>query len=66
MPQIKLQVAGMQDKSDAKKLIEAGETVEGVKMVNANFETGVVVVTHGDAFNVELFKATITGLGFSA
>ena len=41
MPQTKLQVTGMQDKSDAKKLIEIGEAVANVKLINANFETGV-------------------------
>ena len=65
MPQTKLQVTGMQDKSDAKKLIEIGETVANVKLINANFETGVVVVTHGDGFDEVAFKAAVSAAGFS-
>ncbi len=66
MPQTKLQVTGMKDKNDAKKIIEAGEALAGVKMVNANFETGVVVVTHGDGFDEAAFKASVSAAGFSA
>ncbi len=66
MPQTKLQVTGMKDKNDAKKIIEAGETLAEVKMVNANFETGVVVVTHSDGFDEAAFKAAVSAAGFSA
>lgn len=64
MPQLKLDVTGMSSKDDSKKLIEAVEAVANVRMVNANFETGVVVVTHGDGLDEGAVKTAITGAGF--
>ena len=51
MPQWKLNVSGMTSKEDSRKLIAQAEAVENVRMVNANFETGVVVVTHGEGLD---------------
>ncbi|EGZ45876.1 hypothetical protein HMPREF9370_1490 [Neisseria wadsworthii 9715] len=66
MPQTKLQVNGMSSRDDAKKIIARGETVENVRMVNANYETGVVVVTHFEGFDTAMFKTAINELGFNA
>lgn len=66
MPQTLIQVSGMKDKADSDRLVEKGETVAGVKMVNANHEDGRVVVTHGDGFDEAAFKAAVSELGFSA
>uniref|UniRef100_UPI00359F7888 heavy-metal-associated domain-containing protein n=1 Tax=Jeotgalibaca porci TaxID=1868793 RepID=UPI00359F7888 len=67
MPQWKLDVTGMTTKEDSKKLIAKGEEVAGVRMVNANYETGVVVVTHAaDGFDQAEFKTAIAKLGFNS
>ena len=67
MPQWKLDVTGMASKEDSRKLIAKGEEVSGVRMVNANHETGVVVVTHtADGFDQATFKAAIAELGFNS
>lgn len=66
MPQMLIQVAGMANKTDADRLVAKGETVAGVKMVNANHEDGRVVITHGEGFDVEALKAALNGEGFSA
>lgn len=66
MPQTKLQITGMSSREDAKKIIEKGETIDKVRMVNANHETGVVVITHFEDFDPASFKSAITDLGFSA
>lgn len=66
MPQMLIQVAGMANKTDADRLVVTGEGVPGVKMVNANHEDGRVVITHGDGFDVEAFKAALNAAGFSA
>jgi hypothetical protein len=34
-------------------------------MVNANFETGVVVITHGEGLDVDAVKKAIADAGFS-
>lgn len=65
MPQWKLNVSGMTSKDDSRKLIEKAEAVENVRMVNANFETGVVVVTHGEGLDEAAVKSAITEAGFS-
>ena len=50
-----------------KKIDAKGEEVSGVRMVNANHETGVVVVTHtADGFDQATFKAAIAELGFNS
>ncbi len=64
MPQLKLDVTGMGSKDDAKNLVAKCEEVAGVKMANANFETGVVVVTYGDGFDEGAVKAAIAAAGF--
>lgn len=66
MPQMLIQVAGMASKTDADRLVAKGEAVAGVKMVNANHEDGCVVITHGEGFDVEAFKAALNAEGFSA
>ncbi|MDO4693115.1 MAG: hypothetical protein Q4A62_00590 [Eikenella sp.] len=66
MPQMLIRVAGMANKTDADRLVVKGETVPGVKMVNANYEDGRVVITHGEGFDVEAFKAALNAEGFSA
>lgn len=66
MAQTKIIVAGMSSKVDGDKLAEQTGSVAGVKFVNANHEQGYVVVTHGDDFDVDAFKAAINAAGFSA
>ena len=67
MPQWKLDVTGMASRDDAKKLIARGEEVAGVRMVNANHETGVIVVTHtAEGFDQAAFSAAVTELGFNS
>lgn len=66
MPQTKLQVAGMTSRDDAKKIIAKGETIEHVRMVNANHETGAVVITHFEGFDADSFKSAVNELGFQA
>lgn len=65
MPQTKFNVAGMSGKEDSRKLIAAAEAVENVRMVNANFETGVVVVTHADGADIAAVKKAIADVGFT-
>ena len=36
-----------------------------LRMVNANFETGVVVITHGEGLDVDAVKKAIADAGFS-
>ena len=67
MPQWKLDVTGMASRDDAKKIIARGEEVAGVHMVNANHETGIVVVTYADErFDQAAFSAAVTELGFNS
>ena len=65
MPQWKLNVSGMASKEDSRKLIAQAEAVDNVRMVNANFETGVVVVTHGEGLDEVAVKKAITEAGFT-
>ena len=65
MPQMKLNVTGMSGQEDARKLIAKAEDVPNVRMVNANFETGVVVVTHAEGMDVEAVKKAIADAGFA-
>lgn len=65
MPQTMINVTGIGNKADIDRLVQKGEAVAGVKMVNAN-EDGRVVITHGDGFDVEAFKAALKGEGFSS
>ena len=65
MPQTLIQVSGMKHKTDGDRLVLKGETVAGVKMVNANHDDGRVVVTYGDGFDAEAFKAAISAEGFT-
>ena len=44
MPQMLIQVSGMKHKTDGDRLVLKGETVAGVKMVNANHDDGRVPV----------------------
>jgi hypothetical protein len=66
MPQLKLNVTGMASKEDSRKLIAKAEEVPNVRMVNANFETGVVVITHADGLDVDAVKKAIADAGFNA
>ena len=65
MPQMLIQVSGIQSKTDGDRLVAKGETVAGVRMVNANHEDGRVVITYGDGFDVSAFKAALVEEGFS-
>lgn len=65
MPQLKLNVTGMASKEDSRKLIAKAEEVPNVRMVNANFETGVVVVTHAEGLDVDAVKKAIADAGFT-
>lgn len=66
MAQTKITVGGMSGKADADRLVEQTSSVAGVKFVNANFEGGYVVVTHGDDFDEAAYKAAANAAGFSA
>ncbi|MBH5329176.1 hypothetical protein H9Q10_05780 [Eikenella sp. S3360] len=66
MPQMLIQVSGMQSKTDGDRLVAKGETVAGVRMVNANHDDGRVVITHGDGFDIAAFKAALAEEGFTA
>jgi hypothetical protein len=65
MPQMKFDVTGMSSKEDSRKLIAQAEAVPNVRMVNANFETGVVVITHSEGLDVDAVKKAIADAGFS-
>ena len=65
MPQTLIQVSGMKNKTDGDRLVLKGETVAGVRMVNANHDAGRVVITHGDGFDIEAFKAALSAEGFT-
>lgn len=60
MPQTQIK-ASIADKAAADNIVSKGESVAGVKFVNINTDTGVVVVTHDDSFDEAAFKAA-TGL----
>lgn len=66
MAQTKINVSGLNSKNDGDRLVEQTSSVAGVKFVNANHEQGYVVVTHGDDFDENAFKAAVAAAGFSA
>lgn len=66
MPQTLIQVSGIKDKPDAEKIVEAGEALDSVKLVNVNTDDGRVVVTHSPEFDLDAFKKVINDLGYSA
>lgn len=51
MPQAKYENVKVADKAAADELVKKLESVAGVKFVNVNHETGVVVITHGDDYD---------------
>lgn len=51
MPQTKYENVKVADKAAADDLAKKIEGVAGVKFVNVNHETGIVVVTHGDDYD---------------
>lgn len=53
--------AKVADQAAADTITAKGEEVAGVKFVNVNVDSGVVVVTHGDDFDEAAFKAA-TGI----
>ena len=65
MAQTRLVATGISSKTDADKIAQAGEAVEGVRFVNVNVDDGGIVVTHSDAFNADTFKAAIQAIGFN-
>lgn len=65
MAQTKITVSGLSSKADGDKLVEQTSSVVGVRFVNANHEQGYVVVTHGDDFDENAFKAAVTAAGFA-
>lgn len=66
MAQSKINISGLSNKTDADKLAEHTTSVASVKFVNVNHEQGFAVVTHGDDFDPEAFKAAVNELGFNA
>lgn len=49
------------DQSAANDLVAAASQLSGVKWVNVNLDKGTVVVTHGDDFDEDGFKALVDG-----
>lgn len=66
MAQTKITITGLSSKADGDKLAEQTSGVAGVRFVNVNHEEGYAVVTHGDDFNADAFKAAVAAAGFSA
>lgn len=60
MPQTQFETS-VADQAAADAIVAKGEGVAGVKFVNVNTSTGLVVVTHGDDFDAGAFKAA-TGI----
>lgn len=56
MPQTKYDIS-VTDKDTAEKLVADTNQITGVKWVNVNIEQGTVVVTHGDDYDEDGFKA---------
>lgn len=56
MPQTKYDIR-VTDKDAAEKLVADTNQITGVKWVNVNIEQGTVVVTHGDDYDEDSFKA---------
>ena len=44
MPQTLINISGIGGKADAEKLVNAGEALNGVKLINVNVNDGRVVV----------------------
>lgn len=55
MPQSQFQ-ATVADQAAADAIVKNTENVAGVRFVNVNADTGVIVVTHGDDFDADAFK----------
>ena len=66
MSQYKMTITGLSNKADADKVAENTASVVGVKFVNVNYEQGFAIITHGDDFDAEAFKAAVNNLGFTA
>ena len=66
MAQSKITITGLSNKADADNITENTASVVGVKFVNVNYEQGFAMVTHGDDFDAEAFKAAVNNLGFTA
>lgn len=56
MPQSQFN-ATVADKAAADALVAKTENLPGVKFVNVNIDNGTIVVTHGDDFDENAFKA---------
>lgn len=56
MPQAKFE-ATVADQAAADAIVAKTENVAGVKFVNVNVDSGVIVVTHDDSFDEAAFKA---------
>lgn len=56
MPQSQFQ-ATIADQATADAIVKNTENVTGVRFVNVNADTGVIVVTHGEDFDEAAFKA---------
>lgn len=56
MPQSQFNVT-VADQAAADAIVAKTENVAGVKFVNVNVDKGTVVVTHGDDFDENAFKA---------
>lgn len=56
MPQSQYQ-ANIADQATADAIVKNTENVAGVRFVNVNVDTGVIVVTHGDDYDEAGFKA---------
>ncbi len=56
MPQTQYE-AQVADQAAADQIVAKTENVTGVRFVNVNASTGVIVVTHGDDFDEAAFKA---------
>lgn len=58
MPQTQFEVA-VADQAAADAIVAKGENVAGVKFINVNVDSGLVVVTHGEDFDEGAFKSAI-------
>lgn len=56
MPQSQF-AATVADQAAADAIVKKTENVAGVRFVNVNADTGIIVVTHGDDFDEAAFKA---------
>lgn len=56
MPQSQFNVT-VADQTAADAIVAKTENVAGVKFVNVNVDKGTIVVTHGDDFDENAFKA---------